>query len=124
MKNLLLTLILLAAAATGQSKPYYLFTNVSRSILSSGDITAYKPDEVTWIFDTDSSMIRVLTETEDLYIRMYSCEKFISPAGIYETDVYKTEYGTIYVRFSGDGSKEFDCVSWVLSGNEYIFKMK
>ena len=124
MKNLLLTLILLAAAAIGQSKPYYLFTDVSQSILSSGTITDHKPDDVTWIFDNDSSIIRVLTETEDLYIRMYSCEKFISPAGIYETDVYKTEYGTIYVRFSGDGSKEFDCVSWVLSGNEYIFKMK
>lgn len=124
MRKLLLLIILVAAAAIGQSKPYYLFTDVSQSILSSGTITDHKPDDITWIFDNDSSIIRVLAETEDLYIRMYSCEKFISPAGIYETDVYKTEYGTIYVRFSGDGSKGFDCVSWVLSGNEYIFKMK
>lgn len=124
MRKLLLLIILVAAAATIQSKQYYLFTDVSRTISGTGDIAAYKPDDITWMFDNDSFTIRVLTETEDLYIRIYSCEKFISPAGIYETDVYKTEYGTIYVRFSGDGSKEFDRVSWVLSGNEYIFKMK
>lgn len=124
MKKLFTITLLLAFAIIGRSNPYYLFTDVSQSILSSGTIKDYKPDDITWMFDNDSSIIRVLTETEDLYIRMYSCEKFISPAGIYETDAYKTEYGTIYVRFSGDGSKEFDRVSWVLSGNEYIFKMK
>lgn len=124
MKKLFTITLLLAFAISGRSKPYYLFTDVSQSILSSGTITDHKPDDITWIFDNDSSIIRVLAETEDLYIRMYSCERFISPAGVYEIDVYKTEYGTICVRFSGDGSKEFDCVSWVLSGNEYIFKMK
>lgn len=123
MRKLLLLIILLAAAATGQSKPYYLFTNVSRSILSSGDITVYKPDEVTWIFDTDSSMIRVLTETEDLYIRLDKFEKVHSPEDGIASDVYKTEYGTIYIDFALDGN-EFLGVSWSMHGNEYIFKMK
>ena len=117
--------LLLLFAFSVQSKPYYLFTDVSKSILyPSGKVTDYKPDEVTWIFDTDSSIIRVITEYEDLYIRLHCLEVFISPEDGIRSDVYETEYGTICIDFELTGNKEFLGLIWSLSGNEYIFKMR
>lgn len=116
MKKLTI-LILLLTTATAQAQPLYIFTDTQKEAQNT---EKYNP--ATWIFDFETSIITVETESENTQFSFSEYEKVKSIEDNITYDRFILESGGAIYIDTDINSNEFLQIIYCIEDRQYIFR--